>query len=249
LADELRAIYHEGYFTEQLAQHSSDLLGAAAWRAAVTNARRRLPLIRRFAPRARRLLDLGCGTGAFLSVARDDYDCCGVDVSAEAITVVRERLGVEGYAGDIRSLDLAAGSFDVITLFDVVEHVPGPADLLSAVRRLLSAKGIVVLTTGDTDSLLCQLSGRWWHLMTPPEHLTFFSRAGLAQMVVRCGLTVRHVSHQPVVANVGYMAAKLADVVGAPLRWLPGLIGRTGLARLDLDVNLLDVVTLVARRA
>ena len=89
---------------------------------------------------------------------------------------------------------------------------------------------------------------RWWHLMTPPEHLTFFSRTGLARMVGRCGLSVEHVSHRPVVANVGYIADKLAGVVGRPLGWLPRCVGALGLRGVDLDVNVLDVVTFVARR-
>ncbi len=247
-SDRLREIYREGYFTDRLAQDGADPLGAAAWRSAVTNARRRLTLIRRHAPRARRLLDVGCGTGAFLSVARSEYDCVGQDVSAEAAATVRERLGVPTHTGDLRTLDLPTGGFDVITAFDVVEHVPDPAEWLTALGRLLAPEGITLLTTGDTDSLACRLTGRWWHLMTPPEHLTFFSRAGLTQLTARAGLTVEHVAHQPVTANVGYMAAKLADVVGRPLRWLPHLVAACRLDTVDVDVNLLDVLTLVARR-
>lgn len=246
--DRLREIYREGYFTERLAQHASGSLAAAARRAAVVNARRRLPLIRRFAPRGRRLLDVGCGTGVFLSVAREEYDCCGVDVSPEAVATVRDELGIEAHAGDLRTLGLTERTFDVVTLFDVVEHVPNPAGLLETVRGIVAPRGIALMTTGDVDSLICRLAGRSWHLMTPPEHLTFFSRAGLTQMVERTGLCVEHVSHQAVTANVGYMAAKLADVVGRPLAWLPRTVAALRLSRLDVDVNLLDVATLVARK-
>jgi SAM-dependent methyltransferase len=248
-ADALRAIYGHAYFTERLAQHDTDSLAAVAWCAAVANARRRLRRIRRDAPEARRLLDVGCGTGAFLSVARHAYACCGVDVSAEAVAVVREDLDVDVLAGDLATVDLPAGSFDVVTLFDAIEHVPDPHGVLVAARRLLSPRGILIVTTGDTDSLICRLTGKRWHLMTPPEHLTFFSKTGLARLVTRCGMTVRSVAHEPVTANVGYMARKLAAVVGRPLGWLPWFAATSGLARLDVDVNLLDVVTLVAHRA
>ena len=245
-ADRLGEIYRERYFTDRLGQHGPDPTGSPSWRSAVANARRRLALIRRHAPRARRLLDVGCGTGAFLSVARDSYACAGQDVSAEAAAVVRDRLGLPAYGGELAALDPTAGRFDVVTLFDVIEHVPEPAATLRTVCRLLAPRGIVLITTGDVDSLICRLTGRWWHLMTPPEHLTFFSRDGLTRVVVRQGLAIRHVSHQPVAANVGYMAAKLADGLGAPFGWLPRFVSACGLARLDLDVNLLDVVTMVA---
>ncbi len=249
-AEQLRDLYGAAYFTERLAQHSEDDLRAIAWRSAVGNARERLALIRRYAPRARRLLDVGCGTGAFLHVAREAaYDCCGVDVSSEAVAVVRGRLGIEAHAGDLASLSLPSASFDVITLFDVVEHVPNPFQIAAEVCRLLVPGGAALLTTGDTDSLICRLSGRWWHLMTPPEHLTYFSRRGLARMMEAAGLSMRHSWHKPVTANIGYMAGKLAVVAGAPLSWLPRFVASCGLAERDVAVNLLDVVTMLARKA
>lgn len=246
--EDLHEIYRERYFAEKLAQHDFDKTEAVAWRAAVANARRRMPMLRRYAPRARRLLDVGCGTGAFLSVARHEYDCRGLDVSAEAVAVVKQRLGIEAHAGDLESHDLPDGAFDAVTMFDVIEHVPDPAGTLAGARRLLAPRGIVLLTTGDTDSIVCRLTGPRWHLMTPPEHLTFFSRAGIVRMLARCDLNVEHVSHQPVRANVGYMADKLAHVAKPSLGWLPRVVSLFGLARRDIDVNLLDVLTLVARR-
>lgn len=247
-SERLREIYRERYFTEQLAQHSRDERGAAAQRAAVANGRRRLRLLRRLAPKARTILDVGCGTGAFLLAARNEYDVTGVDVSEEAVAVVREHLGLTAHAGDVRTLDLPEESLDVVTLFDAIEHVPKPEGTLRRVRELLAPRGLVVITTGDTDSLVCRISGKRWHLMTPPEHVTFFSRAGLTTMLERCGLSPIHVSHPPVVANVGYMADKLADTLGGPMRVLPPLSNALGIARIDVDVNLLDVVTVVARR-
>jgi len=246
--EQLRGIYREEYFTERLAQHGRSGIEAAAWRSAVGNARRRMTLLRRFAPRGGRLLDVGCGTGAFLSVANSEYACSGVDVSAEAVAVVRHDLGIEAQSGDLRSLQMPRNHFDVITLFDVIEHVPEPDQLLVEVQHLLTPDGVCVMTTGDTDSLICRLTGRWWHLMTPPEHLTYFSRQGLLRMALRTGWTPLFAAHLPVMANVGYMATKLASVCGRPLSWLPWLVRACRLDDLDLGVNLLDVWTLVVKK-
>jgi SAM-dependent methyltransferase len=183
-----------------------------------------------------------------LSIARDVYDCFGVDVSDEAVEVLRQRLGVPARAGDVRSLDLPEASFDVVTMFDVIEHVREPGEVLAAVGRFLAPHGVVMLTTGDVDSLICRLSGRWWHLMTPPEHLSFFSGRGIVRLAERCGLEVRRLSHEPVSANLAYIAHKLADVAGGPTRWLPAAVSVLHLDAVDVDVNLLDVMTVVARR-
>ncbi len=245
----LREIYREGYFTESLAQHAGTPAEAAAWRATQSNARRRLRTLRRIAPNARRLLDVGCGTGAFLSVARADYACEGVDISSEAVRVVRDELGVPARSGDLLTLDLPEAAYDVVTLFDVIEHVPRPAEVVGRVRELLAPDGVVMLTTGDVDSLAFRISPARWHLMTPPEHLTFFSRTGVVRLIERTGLRVERVAHEPVAANVGYMADKVALTLGGPARCLPWLARLARLDRLDVDVNLLDVVTVVARRS
>lgn len=244
----LREIYREGYFTESLAQHADASTEAAAWRATRANARRRLRTLRRFAPHATHLLDVGCGTGGFLSVAREAYACEGIDISDEAVGIVRDKLGVPARSGDLLAMDLPEGAYDIVTLFDVIEHVPRPREMVQRVGKLLSTNGIVMLTTGDVDSLAFRVSPSHWHLMTPPEHLTFFSRTGIVRLIERAGLRVERVAHEPVGANVGYMADKIAQTVGGPARGLPMLMRLARLDRLDLDVNLLDVVTVVARR-
>ena len=92
--------------------------------------------------------------------------------------------------GTLQQAALPEASFDVITLWDVIEHVPDPVPLLTEAARVLRPGGRLVLTTGDWGSAYAQARGSDWHLMTPPWHLTMFSRATMARAADRAGLRV-----------------------------------------------------------
>ncbi len=94
------------------------------------------------------------------------------------------------YTGTLQDARLPGDHFDVITLWDVIEHVPEPVPLLAEAARVLKPGGRLVLTTGDWGSAYAREKGANWHLMTPPWHLTMFSRDTLANAAARAGLRV-----------------------------------------------------------
>ena len=113
--------------------------------------KRRRPHFQRFLARAGRpgkLLDVGCGYGFFLQLAREaGWDAVGVDVDRRAVEYARSQLHVDARAGDIRDLRFPDGSFDVVTLWNVLELVPQPLPLLHEVRRTLVPGGRVFVRT------------------------------------------------------------------------------------------------------
>ena len=80
------------------------------------------------------------------------------------------------------------GIMDVIVLLDVIEHLPSPRDTLALCARHLAPGGIIVITTGDFGSLSARLAGARWRLMTPPQHLWFFTRESIERMAGSLGL-------------------------------------------------------------
>jgi SAM-dependent methyltransferase len=186
---DFNALYGESYYTGGSDAVFADYVGQEAARRA--QARRKLMALRHLPPRVARggrLLDVGCAAGFFLAEARRYYDVQGVELSSWSSAYARERLGLPVFTGTLQAALLPADHFDVLTLWDVIEHVPEPVPLLAEAARVLKPGGRLVLTTGDWGSAYAQRRGASWHLMTPPWHLTMFSRATLQRAAQRAGL-------------------------------------------------------------
>ena len=137
----------------------------------------------------RRLLDFGCGNGLFLDVAYErGFDCYGVDLAADAIEVARQkpsgRHAYHGAPGEIR--EIAAGGFDVITMWSVLAHLAQPVEDLTMLRRLLAPEGVLLILTVNAESLLLKRRLETWGGFTP-NHLIFCSPQTLPLLLRRGG--------------------------------------------------------------
>lgn len=154
-------------------------------------ARRRV-LVERYAGRKRgRVLDVGCSTGLFLhEMALGGWAAQGVELTPSAVRYARERFGLAVYEGMLEDAELAPGSFDAVTYWDVLEHVYSPAATLARTAELLRPGGIVAINVPNWDSPERQLFGRHWQGYDPPRHLYVFTRATLGALLDRAGFEV-----------------------------------------------------------
>jgi len=180
-------LYGEAYYRGGTDQVFANYLGEESVRRA--SARRRVWGLRWLKWRGR-LLDVGCAAGFFLVEAQRCYDVQGVEVSEFSSRFARERFGLGVHTGTLQAAALPAESFDLITLWDVIEHVPDPGPVLAECRRLLKPDGRIVLTTGDFGSAYAQRRASQWHLLAPPWHLYYFSRHTLRRLAERAGRQV-----------------------------------------------------------
>lgn len=137
-----------------------------------------------------RLLDVGCARGEFLDLARrEGFAVHGLEISPHAAHQAAQRLGREQVTcGTLESFDRADGSFEVITLFDCLEHLPDPDAALAEAARLLTPGGWLYGVTPDTASLSFRLMDKqWWHMKA--EHLCYFDAANLSLLLTRHGFT------------------------------------------------------------
>jgi SAM-dependent methyltransferase len=127
-----------------------------------------------------RLLDVGCGHGAFLAeMRRAGWDVHGIEPDSDAAAVARAQdIPVEGEPFEETSL--APGSFDAVTMNHVIEHFHDPLDALRIARRLLRPGGILWIATPNLAARGHALFGRDWIGLDPPRHLVVFTRAALA---------------------------------------------------------------------
>ena len=133
--------------------------------------------IRRHVPSGR-LLDVGAGVGALLSVAsRHGYSAKGVEVSEWASGYARREKGLDVATGTLEDAGFADAHFDVVVLNHVIEHVPDPRALLVEIRRILRPEGLIVLGAPNAGSLMARLIGARWASFRPGEHIWHFTPA------------------------------------------------------------------------
>lgn len=137
----------------------------------------------------RRLLDFGCGAGLFLELAEQrGFDGYGVDLSPDSVAEARRRLTrSKVFHGSPLSVpDIAAGGFDVVTMWSVLAHLPRPVEDLSTLRSLLTDDGVLLILTVNAGSLhLAGLGSRWQGFTR--NHLMFYSRDTLPRLLAKAG--------------------------------------------------------------
>jgi 2-polyprenyl-3-methyl-5-hydroxy-6-metoxy-1,4-benzoquinol methylase len=134
-----------------------------------------------------RLLDVGCGNGGFLVLARQaGWQVEGVDFDAGAVQVARSR-GLEVHHGGIEVLTKRETGFDVITICHVIEHVYDPVAILRQLHALLKPGGTLWLDTPNLGSLGARRFGPNWRDLDPPRHLVLFNPASLRRALTEAG--------------------------------------------------------------
>jgi SAM-dependent methyltransferase len=123
-----------------------------------------------------------------LAASQAGFDAKGIDVADASVVLARAR-GFEVWTGDPTTIDLTA-RFDVVTLWETIEHLPDPDTILRQIRRWLKPGGVLAIGTGNNRSLLSRLLGnRWWYLV-PPDHCVYYNPRALAIVLERNGFRV-----------------------------------------------------------
>jgi SAM-dependent methyltransferase len=248
--DELEDIYGPAYFggSDGLEGREGYLDYVADADVHRANARRRL---RRLAALTEpgTLLDVGCAAGFFVDEAtRSGWRARGVDVSSAMVEWGRRHTAADLCVGTLRDVPPDRAE-SCVTMWDYIEHALDPRrDVEQAFARLRPG-GILALSTGDAGSALARVSLERWHLMTPRHHNFFFTRNTITRLLESVGFKVLAVGHPAAVFPLRYLAHKACLTVDiAPLDALARRLARSPLGARAVPFNLLDVMTVVARR-
>jgi SAM-dependent methyltransferase len=149
-----------------------------------------ITLLEQCQPPGRRMLDCGAATGFFLDIARQrGWQTAGVEISPSATETARGK-GLDMFCGTIEDYPSPPQSFDAVTMWDVIEHIPDAEAALRRIAQLIKPNGILALNTPDAGSLLARTMGVRWHLVVPPEHLVLFDRRSLRILLDRAGFDI-----------------------------------------------------------
>lgn len=247
----LEQVYDEGYWksSDPKARGYADYARESALY--LKTFRHRMRYVRRWLRPGARILDVGCAAGYFLRVVQGEgHDVWGVELSPaiakEAIAALgpdRVHVGTLDHA--VEAMDFRPGSFDLVTLWDVIEHVPDMQAVLRRIRELLAPGGHLLLETQNVASRWARLLGRRWHHYKHQEHLYHFTPATIRRALQDCGFAVVELTADYAGKYVSF--AFLAERA-ARLGTVPGLLARPLglLSRCNLYVNPRDEMIVVA---
>jgi SAM-dependent methyltransferase len=170
------------------------------------------------------LLDVGCGTGHLLRLARArGYTVGGCDISPWATAYARDA-GLEVRTGTLESLHYPSHAFDIVTVSHTLEHVPHPLSFLQEVRRVLAADGLLVIAVPNFGSVMAQTLRTRWAGLLPDQHLWHFTPATLRLLLSHGGFRPLRVSSDPYLHR---HANRIKDAALVALSGFGSLIGRS----------------------
>ena len=130
------------------------------------------------------LVEVGGGAGFFLKAAeRAGWKATGLEVMEAGARFARETLGLDVRLGTLEEAGLPAGSYDAVVMLDVIEHLHDPRSTLARARSLLRPGGALLLFTPNYDALSRRALGTAWAVLSPVEHLYYFTEASLGQLL------------------------------------------------------------------
>lgn len=134
------------------------------------------------------LLEVGCAAGFFLKVASEEgWQGTGVEIMEPAVVYARQTLGLDVYAGTLLDADLPPAGFDAVVMIETVEHLLDPAQTLREAYKLLRPDGVLLVTVPNYNSAMRYLLGIAWSVLSPAEHLYYFTETTLMRLLRQVG--------------------------------------------------------------
>lgn len=247
--EQIKAMYQTAYWQSDRAKDFGYTDYLADRELYVATYRMRREVITSRKPNPGRVLDVGSAAGFFLSTMQEiGWECHGIELSEFMAAKSREMFGLPNVkSGSLLETTLPEKSFDVVTFWDVIEHLEDPVPHLMQAARLLKDDGLIVIETQNVESRFAKLIGKRWQHYKFAEHLWHFGPDTVRVLLDKAGLEIeentprrggKKVSFDFIRERVGKIHPILS-VLASPLK----LIGRR-----SLYVNLFDEMLIVARK-
>jgi len=145
-----------------------------------------------------KILDLGCGTGAFLyHLKKQGWDVYGLEWSQRAVQFAREKLKLKNVReGKIEELKYPPEFFDVITMQHVIEHLEDPKAILKKIHQILRPQGLLLITTPNAAALNFQLFKQYWFDLETPRHLHLFNPFNSQKLAHTTGFSIQKTHYE-----------------------------------------------------
>lgn len=195
-----------------------------------------------------RILDVGCYAGFFLEVAnRRGWDTFGVEPCSWACEYARRELGLDVRQGELKDVNFPSKHFDVVTLWDVLEHLVDPLMTFKEIHRILKEDGLLCLTTINIDSAFASLMGRMW-----PElmqmHTYYYSKDTLKKLLYKANFEIIKIESHTRIVRLQYLISRLNNYFPNLTKLCLGLSNLFRVGDVLVSVNLGDLLMVYAKK-
>ncbi|HYE75946.1 MAG TPA: class I SAM-dependent methyltransferase [Blastocatellia bacterium] len=194
----------------------------------------------------KRLLEIGCSTGDFLSIAQKTFTVSGVEADAASCAISRSR-GIECFNGTLSDAKFPSEKFDVIVLYHVIEHLPSPTQTLQEIQRILKPGGWLVIEAPNINNIWFRLLGARWRQFIP-DHLFFFDPQTIKLACEQSGLHIRENGSVGKAMSLRLFISRVGRYNRAFSRTLMAVSNHLGLSERTVHLNLGDVMRVYATK-
>lgn len=250
--DVIRSLYEEDYFVTGNGARRGYRNYIADQEYFLQTFRKRMRWLERYGEPGGRLLDVGCAAGFFMQVGREHgWEVYGVEPAGCMVDFAHSRLDLEVFEGTLQEAAFRTGFFDVVTLWDVLEHLTDPRQELLEINRVLRPEGLLVLETQNIASWAPRVLGKRWLHYGNDLHLFHFAPQTITRLLADTGFRVLKITTAAAgkVCSLQFVADKVQRLSGTASRAATALLKHwPGLARHSLYINLGDEMIVCAHK-
>jgi len=191
-----------------------------------------------------KLLEIGCAYGFFLELASKQWTSTGVDITEAGIDHAKKQ-GLDARLGNFIEMDFEEEKFDLICMWDTIEHLEDPFAFIQKAESLLKDDGHIIMTTGDISSFVSKFRKDKWRLVHPPSHLYYFSPESFDAAFNKVKMKRSFCHH---VGYSRYYQSMLHNITGSNENALYKLLTLNESLNFPVYLNLYDVMMYVAQK-
>jgi 2-polyprenyl-3-methyl-5-hydroxy-6-metoxy-1,4-benzoquinol methylase len=197
-----------------------------------------------------RLLDVGCGRGFFLCNFIDSpFDFYGIEPRQRISREAADRVGDERiFCGTLKEAGFQDGRFDVVTMINLIEHLPLPRETLEEANRIMKVGALLLIETPNVGSSIAAVLKTKWHAFHEPEHHYFFSEETLSAMLAKTGFSVVKTENGSKLFSVRYCLYRLGWYQEGLRRGLERILAGSKLMEATVKIPQFDELIVLAKK-
>ncbi len=212
----------------------------------------RMNYLEKVVPKSSRqhILEIGCGYGFFGELVRDVWrsNYLGIDICKEAIEYASTKLKLNVLNKDYEKIERDKISFDTCIMFDVIEHLPNPDQVVKKLSQEILEGGYIVISTGDIGSALARIQGMKWRMIHPPSHLHYFNKQTIKMLLDSNGFELIDISYPAVKRSIKQVFFSLFILNRATYSKFNNEIFQKIPEKWMLSLNTFDIMLVVAKK-